>query len=103
MNLLNMEERVADSAIIVVFGASGDLAKRKLIPALYDLYDHGLLPSNFTVLGFARTEYSDEEFRELCYEGICQYMPTRIAERDMGQIFPMPLLSIGQLRQPGSV
>jgi glucose-6-phosphate 1-dehydrogenase len=79
MNLLNMEERVADPSIIVVFGASGDLAKRKLIPAPYDLYDHGLLPPDFTVLGYARTAYSDEEFRELCYEGICQYMPTRIS------------------------
>ncbi len=85
MNLLKMEERVADSAIVVVFGASGDLAKRKLIPALYDLYDHGLLPSDFTVLGFARTEYSDGEFRELCYEGICQYMPTRISDETWAQ------------------
>src|SRR5688500_4732805 len=48
---------------IVVFGASGDLARRKIIPALYNLARDDLLPTRCRVIGFARTEWSTEEFR----------------------------------------
>ncbi len=50
--------------ILVIFGASGDLTKRKLIPALFKLYRQNLLPEKFAVLGASRTPLSDEEFRE---------------------------------------
>jgi glucose-6-phosphate 1-dehydrogenase len=50
--------------ILVIFGASGDLTKRKLIPALFELYEQHLLPEKFAVLGVSRTELSDPEFRE---------------------------------------
>lgn len=49
--------------ILVIFGASGDLTKRKLIPALYELYIQKLLPEKFAVLGVSRTKMSDNEFR----------------------------------------
>jgi glucose-6-phosphate 1-dehydrogenase len=49
---------------IVIFGASGDLTKRKLIPALYDLYIAGQMPLNFAVLGISRTRHSDAQFRD---------------------------------------
>ncbi|ELV7517136.1 glucose-6-phosphate dehydrogenase [Photobacterium damselae] len=48
---------------IVIFGASGDLTHRKLIPAFYHLYANGLLPEDFAILGVSRTAYSDDEFR----------------------------------------
>lgn len=51
------------SHILVIFGASGDLTKRKLIPALFELYEQNLLPEKFAVLGVARTEMGDQEFR----------------------------------------
>ena len=52
---------------LVIFGASGDLTKRKLIPAIYSLYTEGLLPEMFSVLGYARSEMSDDDFRdEMC-------------------------------------
>src|SRR5215204_1071063 len=66
-------KRIEEPVMLVVFGASGDLACRKLIPALYHLAYQNLLPPNFTFLGFARTKYSDEEYRELAREGIEQY------------------------------
>jgi len=50
--------------IMVIFGASGDLTRRKLMPALYLLYKLKKLPVNFAVLGVARTQYTDEEYRE---------------------------------------
>lgn len=50
--------------ILIIFGASGDLTKRKLIPALYELHTQQLLPERLAVLGVSRTELSDESFRE---------------------------------------
>ena len=53
-----------DQFIYVIFGASGDLTRRKLIPALYSLYVLDLLPDSFAIMGVSRTEYSDASFRE---------------------------------------
>ncbi len=50
--------------ILVIFGASGDLTKRKLVPALYTLYKQKLLPEKFAVLGASRTKLSDDDFRK---------------------------------------
>ncbi|KAJ2745827.1 Glucose-6-phosphate 1-dehydrogenase, partial [Coemansia sp. BCRC 34301] len=47
---------------IVVFGASGDLAKKKTFPALYHLFEQGLLPKRVSIIGYARTQMSIEEF-----------------------------------------
>ena len=49
---------------IVIFGASGDLTRRKLLPALYNLLLDGLLPDNFAVLGLGRKDLSDEDFTQ---------------------------------------
>src|ERR671937_856675 len=53
-----------DPCVLVIFGASGDLATKKLFPALYSLAFRRLLPEHFAVLGVARTEETDDEFRE---------------------------------------
>jgi len=50
--------------LIVIFGASGDLTKRKLIPALYDLYVADQMPEEFAVMGISRTPHSDQQFRD---------------------------------------
>lgn len=50
--------------ILIIFGASGDLTKRKLIPALYELFKQKLLPEKFAVLGASRTDLSDDDFRK---------------------------------------
>jgi len=52
-----------DNNIYVIFGASGDLTKRKLVPAIYSLYVQNLLPEIFALLGVSRTEFTDDEFR----------------------------------------
>lgn len=60
---------------IVIVGASGDLCKRKLIPALFALYSQDLLPEEFTLFGFARSEMDDAGFRERITEFIeCRYV-----------------------------
>jgi glucose-6-phosphate 1-dehydrogenase len=58
---------------IVIFGASGDLTYRKLIPALYALYNQQMLPEKFQVLGVSRTAISDDAFREKMTEGIRKF------------------------------
>ncbi len=55
---------------LVLFGATGDLAKRKLIPGLYNLARQGLLPPGFTILCAARRPFSDDQYREMIYEEI---------------------------------
>src|SRR6516225_7090370 len=55
--------RVPDPCALVLFGATGDLAHRKLVPALFQLARGGNLPSECAVVGFARRDWSDSEFR----------------------------------------
>jgi len=57
-------------ATLVVFGATGDLARRKLVPALYNIAHDGLLPGDFHLIGTARTELADEEFRDRAAEWV---------------------------------
>jgi glucose-6-phosphate 1-dehydrogenase len=61
-------ELPSDPCLIVMFGASGDLARRKLLPALFDLARHACLAPRFRLLGFARTEMNDDEFRRRASE-----------------------------------
>jgi glucose-6-phosphate 1-dehydrogenase len=65
--------RTPDPCTLVIFGASGDLTKRKLFPALYSLAFRHLLPEKFAVVGIARTEETDEGFRERMKEAVQQY------------------------------
>jgi glucose-6-phosphate 1-dehydrogenase len=64
------ERRCSDPCVLVIFGASGDLAKRLLIPALYHLAASGLLPDAFAVLGIARSNLAREEFQRRCSEAL---------------------------------
>jgi glucose-6-phosphate 1-dehydrogenase len=58
----------ADPCTLVIFGASGDLTRRKLIPALYDLFGEGCMSTCFEVVGTGRTQMTDEQFRESLHE-----------------------------------
>jgi glucose-6-phosphate 1-dehydrogenase len=62
--------------VFVIFGASGDLAKRMIVPALYSLHTQNLLPENFALLGISRTEYSDDSFRQKMKESLNKYKVT---------------------------
>ena len=76
--------------ILVIFGASGDLTKRKLIPALYALYQQNLLPKKFAVLGASRTSLTDEEFRNKADE----FLPSdKSVEEFKKKLFYQPVLT----------
>jgi glucose-6-phosphate 1-dehydrogenase len=66
----------AQSTTIVIFGASGDLTQRKLVPALYNLYRKGRLPEALRVVGSARRPYSHEEFRQRMQEAVHEFAGT---------------------------
>lgn len=62
--------RTAQACTLVIFGATGDLTKRKLVPSLMGLAEDGLLPANFAVVGFARRDWSDAKFRAEMLAGV---------------------------------
>ena len=61
-----------ESLIIIIFGASGDLAHRQLLPSLYALEQKKLLPEKFAIVGFDKVNWNDESYREEMHEKICR-------------------------------
>ena len=70
---LRFDRRVPPCAI-VIFGASGDLSKRKLLPSLYRLFQERRISPNFAVIGTSRTKMSDDQFRERMKESVSQFL-----------------------------
>ncbi len=68
-----LERLPVHPTVLVIFGATGDLAHRKLLPALYNLAHEGALPERFELIGISRSEYSDEEFREEARQSIARF------------------------------
>lgn len=64
-----------ENHILVIFGASGDLTRRKLIPAIFQLYINNLLPDNFAVLGIGRTDYTDDSYRDYIHKALKEFAP----------------------------
>jgi len=75
-----MLERVPDPCQIVVFGATGDLTARKILPAIYNLRRAGLLPPESAVLGFSRRDLSDRDYRGLAREAIVAHSRVPLEE-----------------------
>ena len=62
-----------DNQALVIFGASGDLTYRKLMPSVFDLYMNNSLPDGYAVLGVSRSKFTDSEFRKKMKEGIKEF------------------------------
>lgn len=75
--------KVPPPCILVIFGASGDLTGKKLIPAIFNLMKQGQLSPNFICVGFARRQKSHEEFRAEMNDHIKQYSRTKAEEADL--------------------
>ena len=85
-------ERITEPCIMVIFGATGDLTRRKLMPALASLYARRLLPPGFTVLGVGRTAWSDEQFRQAMQEGVAEFADGDLAAGDQWDAFAAGLM-----------
>jgi glucose-6-phosphate 1-dehydrogenase len=68
--------RIPEPCAVVIFGVTGDLARKKLIPAIYDLANRGMLPPSFVVAGFARRDWGDDDFEELAKKAAQQHART---------------------------
>src|SRR5207247_939326 len=68
--------RIPEPCALCIFGVTGDLARKKLIPAVYDLANRGLLPPGFVVLGFARRDWGDGDFEALAKEAAQEHSRT---------------------------
>jgi len=68
--------RVAGPCAVVLFGVTGDLARKKVMPAIYDLAARGLLPPGFALIGFARRDWQDQDFAEVVREAIAEHSRT---------------------------
>src|SRR5437899_9882687 len=71
---------VPQPCTLVIFGGSGDLARRKLVPAVYNLLLDGVLPPNYAILATGRKALSDADFRKTAQEGIVTYSRQKINE-----------------------
>ncbi len=78
--------RVAEPSVLVMFGVTGDLARKKLLPAIYDLANRGLLPPGFSLVGFARRDWADQDFARLTYEAVRQYARTKFRDEVWQQV-----------------
>ena len=61
---------------VVIFGVTGDLSRKKLMPAIYDLANRGLLPPSFALVGFARRDWADEDFGKIVYDAVKEHART---------------------------
>jgi glucose-6-phosphate 1-dehydrogenase len=68
--------RIPGPCGLVIFGVTGDLARKKLMPAIYDLANRGLLPASFALVGFARRDWDDEDFGRVVNEAVMQHART---------------------------
>jgi len=94
--------RPADPCVMVIFGASGDLTKRKLIPALYNLAKENLLSKEFALVGMARNEMTSEQFRDMISKEIGEYATTKI-DPDLWHWFARRIYYVsGDIEKPES-
>ncbi len=80
--ILPSRYQAPEACALVIFGASGDLTRRKLLPALYALAHDGLLPEHFSVIGFARREKGHDAFREEMRAAVDEYSRLRPVKPD---------------------
>lgn len=89
-----LQDRIAPSCTMVIFGASGDLTKRKLVPALYSLARDRLLGQPFSVVGVARRDIGDEAFRTQMREGVDKFARRRPVEDSLWASFGQGLFYV---------
>lgn len=88
---LNFGTKTVEPYAIVIFGASGDLTARKLIPALYHLFAEKQLPTPCKIIGFARREKSDEAWRAELKEALAQFSRTKRVDQAVWDAFAVNL------------
>ncbi|WP_248581962.1 glucose-6-phosphate dehydrogenase [Nocardioides sp. InS609-2] len=78
--------RIAGPCGMVLFGVTGDLSRKKVMPAIYDLANRGLLPPGFSLVGYARRDWADQDFAQIVHDSVKQYARTEFREEVWKQL-----------------
>jgi len=78
--------RIAGPSSLVIFGVTGDLSRKKLMPAVYDLANRGLLPPGFALVGFARREWENQDFAQVVHDSVREHSRTPFNEEVWQQL-----------------
>ena len=78
--------RIAGPCVLVIFGVTGDLSTKKLMPAVYDLANRGLLPPGFALVGFARRDWAHQDFAKIVHAAVKQHARTPFREEVWQQL-----------------
>ncbi|HYO32485.1 MAG TPA: glucose-6-phosphate dehydrogenase [Nocardioidaceae bacterium] len=78
--------RIAGPCGVVIFGVTGDLSRKKLMPAVYDLANRGLLPPGFSLVGFARRDWANQDFEQIVHDAVREYARTPFREEVWAQL-----------------
>ncbi len=78
--------RIAGPCGMVLFGVTGDLSRKKVMPAIYDLANRGLLPPGFSLTGFARRDWANEDFAQVVHDSVKQHARTEFREEVWKQL-----------------
>jgi glucose-6-phosphate 1-dehydrogenase len=78
--------KIAGPSGLVIFGVTGDLSRKKLMPAVYDLANRGLLPPGFALVGFARREWADQDFAQVVHDAVKEHARTPFREEVWRQL-----------------
>ena len=78
--------RIAGPCGLVIFGVTGDLSRKKLMPAVYDLASRGLLPPGFSLVGFARRDWADQDFAQVVHDAVKEHARTEFREEVWNQL-----------------
>jgi glucose-6-phosphate 1-dehydrogenase len=78
--------KIAGPSSLVIFGVTGDLSRKKLMPAVYDLANRGLLPPGFALVGFARREWENQDFAQVVHDSVREHARTPFSEEVWQQL-----------------
>jgi hypothetical protein len=78
--------RIAGPCGMVLFGVTGDLSRKKVMPAIYDLANRGLLPPGFGLVGFARRDWADQDFAQIVHDSVREHARTPFREEVWKQL-----------------
>lgn len=94
--------RIAGPSALVIFGVTGDLSRKKLMPAVYDLANRGLLPPGFALVGFARRDWQDQDFAEVVYDAVREHARTEFREETWHDLLQGIRFVSGEFHDPNA-
>jgi len=84
-----MQKMIDSPSIFTIFGVTGDLAAKKIIPSLWHLFQNGRLPKRLSIIGFSRREFSDKEFKDLILEAVKKHADSSIENKEIDSFFEL--------------